>query len=149
MMHLVELFSVVYYINPPLIENIVIFGENYPIFWLLDDFRLNERPQQEFFSCFRQYLNHITCGRVHSCCVVISITSRSYDCKNYFAPSILVRPLLFYLWDFASFLDGIWKRVCDLLFKSVFRFTLAIQISEPWGAKAPQGTINRFCVDFG
>ena len=72
-----------------------------------------------FLSVFRQYLSHLTSGKVHFYCVEIRITSRSVGCKNYFAFSILVRPYFFTfesLQDFSTELDSLYA----IYYSSVF-----------------------------
>ena len=78
----------------PSVSN-VIFGENYPylVTLLILFYLLGWRWFcQSVLSVFRRYLSHLTCGRVHFCCIEIRIISRSMWSTNYFAPQILVHP---------------------------------------------------------
>ena len=84
------------YMSPLRVERY--FWENYPylvklliLFYLLG-WRWFCRS---VVSVFRRYLSHLTCGRVHFCCIEIRINSRSVWSTNYFAPPISVRPYFF------------------------------------------------------
>ena len=126
----------------PSMSNTVIFGENYPYLvtlWILFYLLGWRWFRRSVLSVFRWYLSHLTCGRVHFCCNEIRINSRSVWSENYFAPPILVRPYFFTFEIFQVFSTNSDSPVCDILLKCVSRFTLAIQISKPWGAKAPPG----------
>ena len=106
MMHLLELFSVVYYLGPPLIKNIVIFGENYPFWlnfrttsWKLDDMSL-------FFSVLVNISVILRPIEFIFVALLSALLAGQLGIKIILPPNFGA-PLLFYLRDFTSFLDGI------------------------------------------
>ena len=142
----------------PMAENfwgkLPIFGET--LNFLLP-FGLKEVPsdlsawrvfQRSVLSVFRRYLSHLTCGKVHFCCIEISITSRSVGSKNYFAIPILVRPNFFAFEIFQVFFDGFWCPVCDILLKCVFRFSLAMYTNKWALGQKPHQVFTRMCVNY-
>ena len=66
-----------YKIYIPLRVNHRYFGGKLPIFGDTSTFWVEEGSLCMFFPVFCRYLSHLTCGRVHFCCIEIRTNSRS------------------------------------------------------------------------
>ena len=114
--------------GPQPVANTFIFGENHPFLWLLTRHCVGNCA----FSFFCQYLSHLTCGRVHICCVEIWITSRSVGFKNYFAPQFWCAPTFLPLRFFKFF-----RRI--LIARMRFTIQMCIQICSSYENKGALG----------